>query len=57
MMKKKTFDCVEMMHKGAEYVRQQVEGMTLEEEAAFLHKQTEQLKRHQQELIQKRKAS
>ena len=43
-MKKKTFDCVEMMHKGAERVRQQVEGMTMEEELAYWRRQTEALR-------------
>ena len=56
-MKKKTFDCVEMMHQGAEYVRHQVEGMTLEEEAEYWRQQTEKLKRHQQELAKQRKVS
>ena len=57
MRKKKTIDCVEMMHEGAEYVRRQVEGMTLEEEAEFWRRQTEELQRRQQELINQRKAS
>lgn len=56
-MKKRTFDCVEMMHKGAEYVRRQVEGMTLEEEADYWRKQTEEVKRRQRELKKQRKAS
>jgi len=41
---KKTFDCVEMMHKGAERVRRQVEGLTLEEELAYWRQQTEALR-------------
>ena len=57
MRKKKAFDCVEMMHRGAEYVRRQVDGMTPEEEAEFWRQQTEELKRRQQELIQQRKLS
>lgn len=57
MRKKKTFDCVEMMHQGAEHVRRQVNGMTIEEEAEFWRQQTEELKRHQQELIKQRKVS
>lgn len=56
-MTKKTLDCVEMMHQGAEYVRRKVDNMTLEEEAEFWRQQTEALKRHQQELIKQRKAS
>jgi len=56
MKKKKTFDCVEMMHKGAENVRRQVEGMTVEEEAEYWRLRTEELRRQQQELIKQRKA-
>lgn len=56
-MKKKRFDCVEMMHTGAEHVRRQVAGMTLEEEAEFWRKRTAELKQRQQELAQQRKAS
>lgn len=57
-MKKKTFDCVEMMHKGAERVRQQVEGMTIEEEAAYWQQQTEALRQLKREAENKaRKAS
>ena len=41
---KKTFDCVEMMHKGAERVRREVAGMTLDEELAYWRKQTEALR-------------
>ena len=46
-----------MMHKGAEYVRSQVEGMTVEEEVEYWRKQTEELKRHQRELVKQRKVS
>jgi hypothetical protein len=45
---KKTFDCVEMMHQGAEQVRKQVEGMTLEEELIFWRAQTEALRKSKQ---------
>ncbi|MHB9024973.1 MAG: hypothetical protein ACYC7E_12510 [Armatimonadota bacterium] len=56
-MKKRTFDCVEMMHQGAKFVRRQVEGMSLEEEAEYWRQQTEKLKHRQQELVKQRKAS
>jgi|GEM_PF-6255390 len=46
-----------MMHKAAENVQKQMEGMTLEEKAAYFRKQTEEMLRQQQELIRKRKAS
>ncbi len=46
---KKSFDCVEMMHQGAERVRHEVEGMTLEEELAYWRQQTEALRQLQRE--------
>ena len=45
MRKKKTFDCVEMQHRGAEYVRKLTEGMTPEEELEFWRRGTEELRR------------
>ena len=55
-MKKTTFDCVEMMHQGAESVRRQIEGMTMEEELAYWRRQTDalrELKREGEEKIRK----
>lgn len=55
-MKKKTFDSVEMMHKGADRVRQQLEGLTLEEELSYWRQQTDalrQLKREAEDKIRK----
>lgn len=49
MKKKKTFDCVDMMHQGAEHVRRQVEGMTREEELAYWRQQTDALRQLQRE--------
>ena len=55
---KKTFDCVEMMHQGAERVRQEIRGMTQEEELAYWRQQTEALRQLQRESARKeRKAS
>ena len=34
-MKVKKFDCVEMMHRGAEEVQKKIRGMTKKEEIAF----------------------
>ena len=34
-MKAKTFDCVEMMHRGAEKIRKQTSSMTKEQELLF----------------------
>ena len=54
---KRTLDCVEMMHQAAANVQKQLEGMTLEEKAAYLRKRTEEMQHRQQELIRQRKAS
>ena len=45
MRKKKAFHCVEMQHRGAEYVRELTEGMTPEEELEFWRRGTEELRR------------
>jgi len=44
-MKTKTFDCVEMQHRGGERVQRETQGMTLEREVAFWHQRTEELRR------------
>lgn len=53
-VKTKTFDCVEMQHKGGDGVRAQMGGMTLEEQAAFWRRQTERLRQEQDRLREKR---
>lgn len=35
-MKAKEFDCVEMMHRGAEEIRKKIRGMTKKEEDSLL---------------------
>lgn len=47
MKKNKDFDCVEMMHKGAEYVTQRLAGLTREEELQYWEKRTEELRAKQ----------
>lgn len=47
--RKKTFDCVEMQHRGGDYVRKLTEGMTLEEELEFWRRGTEELRKRQAE--------
>jgi hypothetical protein len=44
----KTFDCVEMKHRGAEKVREQTKDMTVEQEVAFWQKRSRVLKRRQE---------
>ena len=46
-MKTKTFDCVEMKHRGAEKVREQTKDMTPEQELAFWHERSRILRRRQ----------
>jgi hypothetical protein len=46
-MKAKTFDCVEMMHRGAEEIRKKIRGVTKEEQIEFWRERSEQLRRRQ----------
>ena len=46
-MKTKTFDCVEMKHRGAEKVREQTKDMTLKQELAFWQERSRLLKQRQ----------
>ena len=50
MKTKKTFDCVEMKHRGAEEVQKTLAGMTPEEELAYWQSGTKDLRRRQEEL-------
>jgi len=54
---KKKFDCVEMKHRGADKVRRMVEGMTLEEQAAFWKERTEAMRRRRKATIKKERVS
>jgi len=55
-MKTKTFDCVEMKHRGAEQIRKEIESMTLEQELEYWRRQTEELRR-EQEAVKKGRSS
>jgi hypothetical protein len=44
-MKAKKFDCVEMMHRGAEEVQNKVRGMTKEEQIVFWRERSRKLTR------------
>jgi hypothetical protein len=46
-MKAKKFDCVKMMHRGAEEVRKKIRRMTKKEQLAFWQHRSEQLRRRQ----------
>jgi len=49
-MKTKTFDCVEMKRRGAELLRQRLDGMTLEQEVEFWRQRSEEFQREQERL-------
>ncbi len=56
-MKKKTFDCVEMMHQGAARVQAETAGMTEEEELKFWAQRTKALLARQRAARSKRKSA
>jgi len=49
-MKTKTFDCVEMKHRGADLVRSAIGGASPEEELKFWREGTEELRKRQKSL-------
>ena len=52
-MKKKGFDCVEMMHRGGQAVRAIIGRMTPEEESAYWQKRTHELREEVETLRRK----
>jgi hypothetical protein len=52
----KEFDCVEMMHTGAERVREMTKGMTLDQEVEFWRAETARLREWQRQLREGRQA-
>jgi hypothetical protein len=55
-MKTKNFDCVEMKHLGAEKIREKIQDMTREQEAAFWNERTQALRQHQANVKQRKKS-
>lgn len=53
-MKTKTFDCIRMKREGAEQVMSRLAGKTLQEQLEYWQRGTEELKKHQQTLIENR---
>ena len=53
-VKKKSFDCVEMMHQGAALVLKELEGKSLEDQIVYWRKGTETLLKRQAQLRKKR---
>ena len=56
-MSKKGFDCVAMMHKGAEKIRDKTKKMAVGEELAFWKRETQKLKSKQSSLKAKGKSN
>ena len=54
--KKKTVDCIDMKRKAQEAIRDQVRGMTREEEAAFFREGREEFEKRVQAAKQQRPA-
>jgi hypothetical protein len=57
MKKDKDFDCVEMMHQGAERIRKETAGMSIEEQVAYWRRRTQELLDRRAERQKLRKAS
>ena len=56
-MKKKAFDCVEMMHEGQAEVTKKLAGMSPEEQREYWHKRTEELRDLQRQIRQQKRSA
>ncbi len=54
---KKTFDCVELQHRGGQKVQAKLAEMTLDEQVAYWERRGRELRRRKAALLQQRKAS
>ena len=54
---KKTFDCVEMKHRGAEKVQARLATMTLDQQVAYWERRGEELRKRKASIVSRRKAS
>lgn len=54
---KKTFDCVELQHRGAQKVQAKLAGMTLDEQVAYWERRGKELRKRKAALLARRKAS
>ncbi len=54
--KSKKFDCVEMMHKGAESIRQETAGMNRSEKLLYWQKQDKIFEQKHQRLLHEKQA-
>ena len=57
MATKKSFDCVEMKHRGAARVQAKLRGMSREDQLEYWRVRTEELVEFQRKSVRKRKAS
>lgn len=57
MVKKKSFDCVDMKHKGAVKVKERLAGITREQQLEYWCIRTDELLTLQRRVIQKKKNS
>ncbi len=54
-MKKRKFDCVEMMHEGAIAVKKKISLLTREQELGFWRKSTQALRDQQKKIMDKKR--
>jgi hypothetical protein len=54
---KKTFDCVEMKHRGAEKVQAKLAAMTLEEQVAYWERRGKEMRARKAAVLARKKAS
>ncbi len=57
MATKKSFDCVDMKHKGAEKVQAKLKGMSREQQLEYWRVRTDELLDFQRKVVRNRKAS
>jgi hypothetical protein len=54
---KKTFDCVEMKHRGAEKVQARLATMTLDEQVAYWERRGKELRKRKSSVLARRRVS
>jgi hypothetical protein len=57
MTTKKSFDCVDMKHRGAEKVQAKLAGMSREQQLEYWRAQTDELLAFQRKIVRKQNAS
>lgn len=54
---KKTFDCVEMKHQGAESVQAMLAGMTIDEQVEYWERRGKEVRKRKASILARRKTS